>query len=285
MPIAAVAAIATAGASIYSANKQASAAKKAASASQQASDQSVALQRDIYNQQRADQMPWLQQGAQAANLLGSFYGFTPSAVPAVQAAPTTTTPTPTPNQGQQGPFGNVMMDQLYARLHGNPLAEATQGQAAQPAVQSATQVPASTIPATTPTPATTTNPMDKFFASPDYQFRLNEGNRNILGGAAATGGLQSGDTLKALQSYGQNMASGEFGNYWNRLAGLAGVGQTSASNVGQAGQAYAGNTSNILMQNAANRGSSYMNNANAWAQGVGGLAGAIGWGVNQFPRG
>jgi hypothetical protein len=118
--------------------------------------------------------------------------------------------------------------------------------------------------------------MQRFFTSPDYQFRLDEGNRNILGNAAATGGLQSGNTLKALQSYGQNMASGEFGNYWNRLAGLAGVGQTAAGNVGAAGSNYAQGSSGAIQQDAANRGSSYIRNGQNWANTYGGIAGSMG---------
>src|SRR5688572_5042530 len=57
--------------------------------------------------------------------------------------------------------------------------------------------------------------LDVFKASPDYQFRRDEGNRNILGGYGAAGGSGafSGNALKALSDFNQNLASGEFQNF------------------------------------------------------------------------
>lgn len=86
---------------------------------------------------------------------------------------------------------------------------------------------------------------------PGYQFRLEEGQKALDRQGAAAGRLYSGGQLKAAQRYGQNFASGEFGNAfnranslrtdaYNRLASLAGLQQTgtaSASNaLGQLGQ-------------------------------------------------
>ena len=70
MPIVAAAVIG-AGASIYGASQQAKAAQSAANASKKASDQSIQLQRDIYNQNRADQEPWRQAGLTALNTLAN----------------------------------------------------------------------------------------------------------------------------------------------------------------------------------------------------------------------
>jgi len=53
-----------AGASIYGASKQSDAAKKAAAAQKQASDQSLALQKEIYYDQRGLQQPYYQAGLQ-----------------------------------------------------------------------------------------------------------------------------------------------------------------------------------------------------------------------------
>lgn len=49
--------------------------------------------------------------------------------------------------------------------------------------------------------------------SPDYDFQLSEGNRNILAQKAALGGLESGSAMKALQKYGQDVALGDY-NQW-----------------------------------------------------------------------
>ena len=70
MPIVAAAVIG-AGASIYGASRQASAAKSAANAQQRATDQTLQLQREQYNQTRADQEPWRQAGVGALNALAN----------------------------------------------------------------------------------------------------------------------------------------------------------------------------------------------------------------------
>jgi len=85
---------------------------------------------------------------------------------------------------------------------------------------------------------------------PGTQFRFDQANKALERSAAAKGNLMSGGTLKALAGYNQDMASQEYGNAYNRwksnqdttynrLAGLAGLGQTSTQATGQAGQNYA----------------------------------------------
>lgn len=59
------------------------------------------------------------------------------------------------------------------------------------------------------------NPQD-IVNDPSYQFRLQEGNKAIQGSAAAKGLLRSGGTLKDLAGYGQDLASQEIGNQFNR---------------------------------------------------------------------
>jgi hypothetical protein len=74
------------------------------------------------------------------------------------------------------------------------------------------------------------------FASddPGYAFRLQEVQRSVDNSAAARGSTLSGAALKALQRYGQGMASQEFQNSYNRLSGISTTGQNSAA--GQASQ-------------------------------------------------
>src|SRR5574343_2081022 len=89
--------------------------------------------------------------------------------------------------------------------------------------------------------------MERFFTSPDYQFRRNEGQRDIGNSFAARGGRASGNALKALAEYNSNLASSEFGNYFNRLGTMAGLGTAANSQNQQAGQTAANNISNGLM--------------------------------------
>lgn len=56
-------------------------------------------------------------------------------------------------------------------------------------------------------------------AEPGYQFRLGQGTQAIENSAAARGGLLSGNTGRALTDYGQNFASNEYGNIYNRKQG------------------------------------------------------------------
>lgn len=51
---------------------------------------------------------------------------------------------------------------------------------------------------------------------PGYQFRVQQGEAGLQNWAAARGTLNSSDTANALQDYGQNAASQEYQNVWNR---------------------------------------------------------------------
>ncbi len=61
--------------------------------------------------------------------------------------------------------------------------------------------------------------------NPAYQFRQQEAQKALERSAAARGGLLSGQFAKALQERSQGLASEEFGNAFNRLAGVVGMGQ------------------------------------------------------------
>lgn len=117
---------------------------------------------------------------------------------------------------------------------------------------------------------------------PGYAFRMSEGMKALERGAAARGGLLSGGMLKGAQRFGQDLASQEYQNAYNRAlaqynttAALAGVGQTSANALtgaaGQMGQ----NVSEAIQNAAAARASGYVGGANA-------LTGALGTGLNYM---
>lgn len=128
--------------------------------------------------------------------------------------------------------------------------------------------------------------MADFQADPGYQFRLGEGEKSINRAAAARGTFNSGGTLKALQRYGQDYASGEFSNAYNRynadrtnifnrLSAISGLGQTTSAQIGsqgiQTGRDMAQTTQGI--GNA--RASGYVGSANAFSS-------AIGQGLNSY---
>jgi hypothetical protein len=127
-----------------------------------------------------------------------------------------------------------------------------------------------------------------FQADPGYQFRLSEGLKGLDRQAAARGGLISGSALKAAQGYGQEQASQEYQNAFNRyqanrgsvygmLSGQQGVGQTATNAQGQAGQNYANQAGQAYQNAGAARASGYMGSANA-------IGGALNQGANLYTQ-
>jgi hypothetical protein len=113
--------------------------------------------------------------------------------------------------------------------------------------------------------AASTGDMSSFNASPDYNFRRTEGTRGLERTAAARGGAFSGNALRALTDFNSNLASTEYGNWWNRQAGLAGIGQSATNATTMAGQNAANNNSNALMAAGDARASGIAGQANAWS--------------------
>lgn len=149
---------------------------------------------------------------------------------------------------------------------------------------------------------------------PGYQFRIDEAQKALQTSAAARGGALGGGTLKALNQRVQDVASSEFGSAaerfrqqqqdrFSRLSSLMGTGLNAAGaasgnlmQLGQAGlgasqfganlgfqgaQLQAGNAldtqrqiSDLMTGGAAARAAGTVGSANAWGQGLAGVAGA-----------
>ena len=145
---------------------------------------------------------------------------------------------------------------------------------------------------------------------PGYNFRLGEGIKALDRSAAARGRLLSGNQLKAITQYGQDFASNEFGNVFNRfqtqrrnktadymdafnrfqtnrankltpLQSLMGSSQTAANTVGSAASNYGSNVGNLRLEGANARASGYAGSANALNKTVGGITNAA---VDYFER-
>ncbi len=137
------------------------------------------------------------------------------------------------------------------------------------------------------------NDFSGFEESPGYRFAFDEGQRALERSAASRGLLNSGATGRALVDYGTGMASQEFGNWANRLASLAGIGQSTAGQqAGVAGQVGA-NMGATAQQGGFGAGtaaaSGLVGAANAraagqqqFAQGLGGAFGALGRGIDNM---
>jgi hypothetical protein len=123
---------------------------------------------------------------------------------------------------------------------------------------------------------------------PGYGFRLREGEKALERMQSARGNMLSGAAIKAGQRYGQDLASQEYMNAFNRaqaqlgtrlgtLGSLYGAGQAAAQQVaGQAGQMGA-NVGDLMTQGGQARASGYLGQANALSNALG--QAAMGYGM------
>lgn len=112
--------------------------------------------------------------------------------------------------------------------------------------------------------------------SPDYRAAYDQGMKGLERASAANLSLTSGGADADRIAFGQSLATQQIGNYWNRLAGLSGTGQTTAGTLGQFGANYANQAGNNAMNAANARASAYAGQANAWGNTLQGLAGLAG---------
>lgn len=122
--------------------------------------------------------------------------------------------------------------------------------------------------------------MEQFQADPGYAFRMREGLKALDRSAAARGGLLSGNQLRGVTEFGQDLASQEYTNAFNRyqaeraarlnpLQSLAGMGQTTAANVANQAGVYGQNMAANAAQIGNARASGYMGVTNALTGGLG----------------
>ena len=314
------------------AGTQADAAKSAAQLQADTANNSLEYQGALSNAEIANQQPWYTSGEGALSQLDALMGITPGAAAQGVNIPSLgigTQPTSTPATGAPGPAVQGMPQSLIGRLGqsalqqvaangqpagtgtpasnlatpSTPFAAAAPGAIATDASGNPTGGAASTAPLlqgwnqTFQAPTAVTEQND-----PGYQFRLQQGEKALDMGAAASGNLLTGGTANAEQQYGQNYASNEYSNVYsralqnydtnfntfetnstnqyNRLAAMAGLGQTTAGQI-NANLTNAGTTAATTMSNAAAQIGQQTNNAAAaTASGYTAGANAIGSGIS-----
>jgi hypothetical protein len=132
--------------------------------------------------------------------------------------------------------------------------------------------------------------MDQFEQDPGYAFRQAEGMKALERSAAARGNLLSGSTMKGIQRFGQDLASQEYGNAFNRyqiertarlnpLQSLMGSGQSAANTMTSAAGNFGQSSANNIMNAGQARASGYVGSGNALA----GALGSIGQAAVQAP--
>jgi len=116
---------------------------------------------------------------------------------------------------------------------------------------------------------------------PGYGFRLGEGMKALERVQAARGGLLSGGAIKAGQRYAQDVASQEYGNAYNRLAGLANLGPQAAGVMSNLGQQYATSAGGAMQDAAAYQGAGTLGRTSAYMGAMQGGLNALSGYANQ----
>jgi hypothetical protein len=139
--------------------------------------------------------------------------------------------------------------------------------------------------------------MAQYQADPGAAFRLKRGLEAVERTAAARGGLLSGNQLRGVTELGQDLASQEYQNAFNRfqtersnilnpLQSLAGVGQTSTNALTNAAGNLGANIGSAYGQLGQNIGANLIGAGNARASGYMGTANAfsnaLGQGINYY---
>jgi hypothetical protein len=131
------------------------------------------------------------------------------------------------------------------------------------------------------------------YLDPSMAFRQRLGTQATERLANVGGGAISGNTMRALTDYGQNLAATEYGNAFNRfqtergniyntLANIAGMGQGAVNTGVRAGESYAAGQTGLITGGAAAQAAGTVGASNALAGGFGGASNA--YLLNQFMR-
>ena len=120
------------------------------------------------------------------------------------------------------------------------------------------------------------------YLDPSMAFRQRLGTQATERLANIGGGAISGNTLRALTDYGQNLASTEYGNAFNRfqtergniyntLANIAGMGQNAVNTGVNAAQNFATGQTGLITGQAAAQAAGTVGSANAYSGALGNL--------------
>lgn len=101
--------------------------------------------------------------------------------------------------------------------------------------------------------------------TPGYQFRLGEGLKALERSAAARGTLLTGGTLKGLERYAQDYASGEYEKRVNQLMGLSTLGRGAAGAQASLGSQYGSDIANLTTGAGNAQAAGTIGRANAWS--------------------
>lgn len=274
-------AVAIAGASLIGAGVSANASRRAGNAAARGADAATGESARQYDTTRADLAPYRVTGTGALNQIGRLFGL-----------PTTTSDQWSAEQdvlmGDTYLPAGVMSDSPGNKRGSNILLDGRQIGRVVPGGPNGRFIPDAGVDlsairreraaqSATTSQAPSVPDMSGFFTSPGYQFRRNEGMRGLERSAAASGGAFSGNALRALAEFNSGLASQEFGNYFNQLASIAGIGQTATNQTAAYGAEHAATAGRNALYAGDARASGIIGQGNAIGQGISDAAGAYGY--------
>lgn len=108
-----------------------------------------------------------------------------------------------------------------------------------------------------------------FETTPGYLFKYDETMKAVNSQNAARGRSYSGAALREAARYAAGLASQEYDNYYNRLAGLSNTGANTSVNAASIGTQQAGNMGTAQLASGMARSSGIANQADIWGQTAG----------------
>lgn len=244
---------------------------RASDAAVGASREAIDLQREVYDQNREDLAPYRETGTAALGQLAQLLG-----ISAPQTAPVAETPAPT---GEYTLDPAQLAQVLQPYLEGNPAEISRDRQYILdnfPELVDRINAPEPTV-TLSPVEATVAEPVlaeptastelvnpdySPFFETPGYQFTLNEALTANEGRAAARGRLSSSATDRSNIRYATGLADQTYNNYLNRLASMAGIGQTANTATAGLGANFANSAGTNIANAGTARASGYLGQAN-----------------------
>lgn len=282
-----------AGASLLGAKKQAKAAKQGVKAQTQSAADEIAFAKESRDLARRDEAPYREAGYTALDALMSMTGLK---VPSTrEVAPGDTAGVLLgPSRGiEAGDYLSGLKQRRYrplGRVFGGAMLPAQRyniNEAGPENVYSGGSINRTSLPQTiAPGREGYVRPNENpggveggfnFMTDPGYEFRLNEGQRTLERGAAAAGGLLSGGFGRRAIRYGQDYASNEYQNVYNRIANIAGLGQVSSGRAAQGAYLTSQQVGGALGNAGYARASGYTARGNAWTGALNDLS-QVPWG-------
>lgn len=276
------AAIGVAG-SLLSGSMQADASQSAGQTAANAQNRSADIQLGMFNKQNDQQAPYRQAGYQGLNALGNYLGLGN----AIGTSPS--------GGNLTGAFAE---NPRFMELYQNAL---NFGQTPQQAITGLNAYAGTNFPTTIASPQEqASGPHDENYGSllrqftsgdlnahmaPNYEFVKQQGIGATTNQLNASGGALSGNALKGVTDYATNLAGNAYQqaysnyntnqtNIFNRLASIAGLGQTSNAQSGQLAGALAPGIGGAVAGAGQAQAAGQIGQANAMA---GGMNNALGW--------